>query len=274
MAKVTKRPSRAAGIESVKRRIVPLAEADPYLKILVYGRNGSGKTRLGGSGPRPFVVDCNDHGTKSIRNQPGDAFFADTWEDVVFAYWFLKQGGHGYETLVLDNLTMMQNLCSAFVLKEMQRDGLTDPKQASQREWGKIKQYMGPQILDFRNLPMHVVFIAQERTVDNDDEERTEKVPDMSPGVRAYATSCVDIIGRMQNKQFRRVNKDTKKEQIEWHNVLFTGETDDYTTKDRDRYIPRGFMVAPTVPRIVDAMKGKVDEPKAKKAKKRKKAKA
>jgi hypothetical protein len=265
--KQSKPRNRTAGIESVKRRIVPLSEADPYLKILVYGRNGQGKTRLGGSGPRPFVLDCNDHGTKSIRSQPGDAFFADTWEDVVFAYWFLKQGNHDYETLVLDNVTMMQNLCSAYVLKEIERDGLRDPKTASQREWGKIKQYMGPQLLDFRNLPMHVVFIAQERTVDNDDEERTERVPDLSPGVRAYATSCVDIIGRMLNRPLRRVNKDKKAEVVEWHNVLFTGETDDYVTKDRDRYIPRGVMVDPTIPKIVDAMKGKVDEPKPKKSK-------
>jgi hypothetical protein len=268
VAKAT-RVSRAQGIASVRDRIVPLSEADPFLKILVYGRNGQGKTRFGGSGPKPFVLDCNDHGTKSIRQQPGSAFFAEAWEDVVFAYWYLKQGGHGYETLVVDNLTMMQNLCSAFVLKEMKRDGLTDPKQASQREWGKIKNYMGPQILDFRNLPMHVVFIAQERTVDNDDEEKTERVPNMSPGVRGYAMDSVDIIGRMQNRPFRRARD--KKEVVEWHNVLFTGETDDYITKDRDRYIPKGFMIEPTVPKVIEAMKGKVDEPKPKKKKKEKK---
>lgn len=270
MAKATRRKvSRAEGIQSVRQRIVPLAEADPFIKILVYGINGSGKTRLGGSGPRPFVLDCNDHGTKSIRDRPGEAFFAQSWEDVVFAYWFLKQGGHDYETLVVDNLTMMQNLCSAFVLKEMARDGLTDPKQASQREWGKIKQYMGPQILDFRNLPMHVVFIAQERTVDNDDEERTERVPDMSPGVRAYATSCVDIVGRMRNRPFRRGKG--KGEQIEWHNVLFTGEADEYVTKDRDRYVPRGFMIDPTVPKIVQSMKDQGKTPDAPKKRKKEK---
>lgn len=269
MAKPAKRVSRTAGIESVRKRIVPLSEADPHLKILVYGLNGQGKTRFGGSGPKPFVLDCNEHGTKSIRSQPGDVFFADTWEDVVFCYWFLKQGGHEYETLVVDTLSQMQNLCSAFVLKEMARDGLTDPKQASQREWGKIKNYMGPQLLDFRNLPMHVVFLAQERKVDNDDEERSEKVPNLSPGVRAFAMDSVDIIGRMKNRPFRRANTDKKKEVVEWHNVLFTGETDDYITKDRDRYIPRGFMIDPTIPKIVDAMKGKVDEPK--KSKKRKK---
>lgn len=264
--------SREAGIKSVRERIVPLSEADPFLKCLIYGRNGQGKTRFAGSGPKPFVIDCNDHGTKSIADRDGDAFFADNWEDVIYAYWFLRQGGHGYQTLVLDNLTMMQNLCSNHILKENERDGFRDPKTMSQREWGILKKYMGPQILDFRNLPMHVIFIAQERTVDNEDEERTERVPDLSPGVRAYATGCVDIIGRVQNRPFRRGTKG-KKETIEWHSVLFTKENDEYVTKDRDRYIPNGAMIDPTVPRVVDQMKIKMaGKPKAKKAKKKAKA--
>lgn len=254
--------SIAEAIRTVEERLVPLAEADPYLKILVYGRNGQGKTRFAASGGKTFVLDCNDHGTKSIRQRPGKAFFAHSWEDVIFAYWFLKQGKHDYEVLAIDTITMMQNLCSTFVLKEMDRSHLTDPKQASQREWGKVKQYMGPLLLDFRNLPMHVVFIAQQRTVDNDDEERTEIVPNLSPGVRSYAMDAVDIIGRVQNRPFRRGRG--KEEKVEWHSVLFTGETEDYITKDRDRYIEKGFMIDPTIPRIVEAMKGKVDEPKKK----------
>lgn len=272
MAKKSSRSKREAAIASVRDRLVDLSDADPYLKLLAYGINGSGKTRLGGSGPSPFVLDCNDHGTKSIAERPGKAFFANNWEDVIYAYWFLRQGGHGYETLVLDNLTMMQNLCISHVLRENERDGLSDPKTMSRREWGILKEYMGPQILDFRNLPMHVVMIAQERTVENEDEERTEKVPDISPGVRAFATGSVDIIGRMQNRPFRRGTKDGK-ESVEWHSVLFTGETDDYLTKDRQRYVERGFMVEPTIPRIVEVMKTKMKGQPPKKAKKSKKGK-
>lgn len=257
---MAKQNKRAAGIASVRRRLVPLSKADPYAKVLVYGRNGTGKTRFGGSGPRPFVLDCNDHGTKSISERPGEAFFANNWSDVVFAYWFLKQGDHDFETCVLDNLTMMQNLCISHVLKQNERDGLANPKTMSQREWGILKEYMGPQILDFRNLPMHVVMIAQERTIENEDEERTERVPDMSPGVRGFATGSVDIIGRMQNRPFRR-GSGSKEERIEWHSVMFTGESEEYLSKDRKRYVERGFMVDPTVPRVVEAMKAKTHEP-------------
>jgi hypothetical protein len=108
--------------------------------------------------------------------------------------------------------------------------------------------------------------------VDNDDEEKTERVPNLSPGVRGYAMDAVDIIGRMQNRPFRRGKG--KEEKIEWHNVMFTGETDDYISKDRDRYIPRGFMVDPTLPKVVQAMKdqGKTpDSPKKKSGKKKEK---
>jgi hypothetical protein len=263
---------RAAGIASVERRIVDFADADPWVKLLAYGRNGSGKTRLGGSGPEPFLIDVNDRGTKSIRNIPGKAFPADTWEDIVYAYWYLKSGKHKYGTLILDNLTMMQMVCIRQVLKEgADRDATKDPKMMSQPMWGKVAELMVPQLLDFRNLPMHVVFIAQERTVDVDDEETTEKVPDLSPKIRAGATGCVDIIARMQNRPFVR-NKGTKDEKKEWHSVMFVGESDEYISKDRT-YSLGEYMVDPTIPKIIDRMKGVGLEEKPKKKKSKKKEK-
>lgn len=274
MAKRSSGGKRAAAIASVKSRIVDFADADPYVKALGYGRNGQGKTRFGGSGPEPFLIDINDRGTKSIRQIKGKAFPANTWEDVVHAYWYLKVGDHPFKTVILDNLTMMQFVCGRQVLKESEdRDPTKDPKTMSQREWGKLKEMMGPMLLDFRNLPMHVVFIAQERSVENEDEERTEKVPDLSPGVRAVATGCVDIIGRFQNRPFRR-GAGTKRETVEWHSVMFCGESDEYVTKDRTYSIGE-YMVDPTIPKIVEAMKnaGVEEKPKKKKSKKGKKAK-
>lgn len=261
---------RAAGIARVKSRIVDFADADPYVKILGYGRNGQGKTRFGGSGPEPFLIDVNDRGTKSIRAVKGKAFPADTWEDIVFAYWYLKSGDHNHETCILDNLTMMQYVCIRQVLKEgSERDATKDPKMMSQPMWGKVAEMMVPLLLDFRNLPMHVVFIAQERTVDNDEDETRERVPDLSPKIRAGATGCVDIIGRFQNRPFRR-GKDTKKETVEWHSVMFVGESEEYISKDRTHSLG-SHMVDPTIPKIVEAMKTAGLEEKPKKSKKGKK---
>lgn len=253
MAKGSK---REAAIKSVADRIIDVSDADPWIKALGYGRNGQGKTRFGASGPSPLIIDINERGTKSVRKVKGAKVFpADTWEDVVFGYWYLRSGKHPFKTCVLDTITMMQFVCGRQVLKESaDRDATKDPKMMSQPLWGKLKELMVPMLLDYRNLPMNVVFLAQERTVDNEDEERTERVPDLSPGIRAGATACVDVIGRFQNRPFRRVKKGAKKEEIEWHSVMFTGESDDYITKDQTGVIG-GSMIDPTIPKIVNLMK-------------------
>jgi hypothetical protein len=56
--------SRAQAIKSVKKRIVPVEEAEPYLRVLLYGRNKQGKTRTAVAAPNPLIIDINEHGTR------------------------------------------------------------------------------------------------------------------------------------------------------------------------------------------------------------------
>lgn len=254
---------KGKAIALVRRRIVPVSQAEPHLKVLVYGRNGMGKTRFACTAPKPLVVDMSEKGTKSVRTYPGvEVFHAKTWKDVVWAYWFLKAGGHDYESVVLDTLTGMQNLCMVQVLKESEdRDPTKDPKTASQRDWGKLAQLMKEQLLNFRNLDMHVVFTAQERTYDNEEEERLERVPDLSPGSRATATACVDIIGRMYQKERRTAVKGGK-ERVKWETRMLVGPHDDYTTKDRTGVLGR-IVVEPNIPEILEALNGNATQEEA-----------
>lgn len=245
--------NKESAIASVKKRIVSVREAEPYVKVLLYGRNGSGKTRTGGTAPKLFIIDIDEKGTKSIRNYPGvDVFHAKDWEDVTYAYWFLRSGDHDYESVMVDTITSMQNICMRRVLKEAEdRDPMKDPKAAGFKEWGKVAQMMKDQLLWFRNLPMHVIFIAQERSADNDEGEK-EKVPDLSPGSRATATACVDFIGRIYKKEVRVVNKKTKKETKAWETLMLIGSHEVYLTKDRSGVLPR-IVRKPTIPGLIEA---------------------
>lgn len=248
-------PPKRKAIEYVEEHIVDVSEAEPHLKVLVYGRNGQGKTRFACTAPKCLVIDIQEKGTMSVRKYKGVRVFkARNWQDVVWAYWYLKAGNHDYESVVIDTLTGMQNICMVQVLKESEdRDPLKDPKTASQRDWGKLAQLMKEQMLNFRNLPMHVIFTAQERTVDDPDEETTERVPDLSPGSRATATACVGIIGRIYKKEVRATSKG--KEVRGWETRLLVGPHDEYTTKDRTGVLGR-IMREPTIPKILQAMDG------------------
>lgn len=254
---------RRKAIKEVRGRIVPVSEAEPWIRIMAYGRNGSGKTRFAATGPKPLIIDVNEKGTKSVRRYKGaEVFPARSWEDITYAYWFLKSSRHEYETVVIDTLTNMQHMCMAHVLGEAEdRDPNRPPSMPDRRAWGHLAELMKPLILNFRNLPMHVAFTAQERTIGEEEEGTLEYVPDLSPGSRGVAMGAVDIIGRTYQKEVRTVKKEgeRRKEIKTWESRMLVGPHDEYTTKDRTGALGR-IIRKPTMQQIIDAAASSEEE--------------
>jgi len=240
-------------IERVERRIVGVDEAEPYVKILVYGRNGQGKTRFAATAPDVLIVDINERGTRSARQFPGvKVFHVKKWEDITYVYWYLRSGKHPFKSVALDTVTAMGMLCMTQVLREAEdRDPNKDPKLPVQRDWNKVTEMMKPLLLNFRNLPMNVIYVAQERIVGEEDEPG-EHVPDLSQANRKIATGAMEVIGRIYQKEVRAVNKRTKKEVKKWETRMLVGPHDEYVTKDRTGSLGR-IVQNPTVPLIIEA---------------------
>lgn len=214
-----------------------VGEAFEHLKILAYGQNGKGKTRFGASGPRPvLVIDCNEHGSLSIRNYEGVKIFPlETWADIDLAYWYLHKNSDGFQTVVIDTVTSLAQLCMKFVLgDEASRDPTKDPMMPGKREWGKVGELMRTEILKFRNLPMHTVFLAQERRgFTEDDDEAPEVFPEVSPSVRTTLTASVDIIGRMYVKEVVSKAEEGGKKGSRIEYRMQIGPSERFMTKDR-----------------------------------------
>jgi len=121
----------------------------------------------------------------------------DRWQDLNDVYWYLQSGTHNFETVVLDHVTNLQNVCMNFVLgDEVSRDASRDPDMPSRQAWGKVGQLMKTQIINFRNLPLNVVFLAQLRAteIDSGDEETFIKLgPEVSPSIQKVLTASVGI---------------------------------------------------------------------------------
>jgi hypothetical protein len=219
----------------VKSKIHPADNFD-VLKMLVYGQNGKGKTRFGASGPRDvLLVDCNERGSLSIRKFPGvEVFKAEVWTDIDLAFWHLHSGNHNYQTVVLDTVTAAAQLCMRFVLgDESSRDPTKDPDMPGKREWGKVGELMKTLILNFRNLDMHVIFLAQERRGFTEDEDEAPEIfPDVSPSVRTTLTASVDIIGHVFTKEVVKKGEKGKGETVASYRMLI-GPSERYITKDR-----------------------------------------
>lgn len=254
MAERTRPPNSA--LAKVARRVKSVDDIKPYVKVLAYGHNGSGKTRLCASAPKVLIIDINEEGTRSAAGSGTGAKYleANTWKDVGDFYWYLKSGKHPYKTVALDTVTAMQNMAMSFVLGEAEeRDPTRERSMPDKRSYGRAGELVKGMLLAYRNLPMHVIFTAQERTIkDEDTEEITDVTVDLPAGSRGVAMGCVGILGRMQPRQVRSVNRTTRKKTKKWVDTMVVGPHELIHTKDRT-YNLAPVVVNPTMPMFIEA---------------------
>ena len=211
----TKPKSRSEAIELASGLIQPVGEVEDYLAMLIYGRGGMGKTTFGASsGLKTIVIDFGEKGTLSVKKQPNVFVYrVQFWSELDWIYWYLKSGKHDYKVVVLDTVSSMAKIGMKWVLgDDASRDANRDPLMPTKQSWGKLGQLLGTAFDNWRNLPMHVIFNAHERSTTTEDEDTggtlIETHPALSPAPREALISVVHVVGRLFT---REVTKNTKK---------------------------------------------------------------
>jgi len=179
--------------DSVVGMIEEIDDIPLYPKILIFGEQGTGKTTFLGTLPRPLLVlDCNERGTMSIRGKGHKRIKVRNHQDLENIYWYLATQKHPFKSLAIDTTTQMADIVMAHVLREDGHEGIPH-----KGHWGGSTQLQKTLLIRFRNLPMPVAFAAQLKRLNEDDLEDDEKnkVPMMSPAVRAILGAAVDVIG-------------------------------------------------------------------------------
>lgn len=176
-------------------------EGESVMKALIYGPNGTGKNTISATFPGPrLLLDVNEKGTKSMVGSEGSFKRSiDKFEMFIMAYWYLKSGNHPYKTVIIDNITTLQEMALRYVMaKDSDVDLSKDMDMPNKRDWGGLSQVMKRWLIEYRNLDMNVVFLAQEKRSNDEDLESDEAsvFPQISPSVKAILGAAVDVIGR------------------------------------------------------------------------------
>jgi hypothetical protein len=216
----------------------------PYVKVCVFGPNGSGKTRFGASSPKPLILDMNEEGTRSAVGTGARVLPLTEWGDVPHVYWYLQSGKHQYETVVIDTATGMHKMAMEFVLYEAdERDPGRPSKQPRQQDYGRAGELTSSMLFAFRNLPMHIVILGQERVIREEDTglvlEHTLNLP---AGARAAVLDMVSITGHMEPRVRRGQMIDRMR----------VGPHNEYPTKDRTNQLG-DMVVRPTMSKVIRA---------------------
>ena len=228
----------ASRFDELRSRIRPVSEIDNGLKILLYGRSGTGKTTIASTFPGPtLLLDVREEGTDSVYDIEGiQVLPVQSWDDIELTYWMLATQPHNYKTVIIDTISMAQVQLVRDILEKEGREAM------SQQLWGEVSGKMQTVILGYRDLPMNVVFLAHDRIRESeegeDDTLEPEVGPALIPSVAKTLNGAVSIVGNTYVAEKVTQVKGKVKRRIEYRVRL--GPHAFYTTKVRK---PKGYRV-------------------------------
>lgn len=251
-----------------------------HRSFVFYGRSGTGKTSLASTFPKPILyMDVKDKGTDSIMDVAKIKLLTvDEIDDFELAYWWLKENPKAYKTVVIDTMSQLQQIA---IVEQSIKKGKKDTSRAgdwgslTKRDWGDIAADLKEWIIRYRDLPMNVVFIAQDRSFNFDsDENEDEGVimpeigPALMPSVTKVLNAAVSMIGNtfIREKTIIKEVRGKKRERRRMEFCLRVGPNPVYTTKIRK---PRSIeapelIVDPSYEEIMEVIKGEVNGTKSK----------
>ena len=152
--------------------------ASEFIKCLVYGRSGIGKTPLIATAPKPLIIS-SEKGLLSLKGKNIPVMMIENHEDLEEAYDFITTNpkAKNFETIALDSISDIAEAVLAY-FKKNPKDGNTHPQAA----YGSMADELLPLIKKFRDIPdKHVYFIAKSKLMKDDYTGITSWMP-MMPG--------------------------------------------------------------------------------------------
>lgn len=136
------------------------------IKAVIYGGSGTWKTTFWGSCPKPIFASA-EGGLLSISHLNPDYVEIKTLDDLRWLLSFLRNNKWDYETVVIDSITEISEIIKVGIERKSGRG-------MQFQDYGTLSKTIREILRGFRDLDMHVVFIAQEKY--EKDGDKIEKI--------------------------------------------------------------------------------------------------
>lgn len=220
-----------------------------YCKALFFAPAGAGKTVLMGTAEldertSPMLLLDFEGGTESLAGLDVDIAEIKTWEDYNEAYELLSSGDHNYKSVGIDSISETHKWA---LLTIVNKKGPTrkEPDLIEQGDYGVATTQMRRMLRHFRDLPMHVFFVAHAKEIEIPREGRV-RVPDLAGQMAEEVSGLVSVQGYLA--QFEEDGK--------LHRTLLLHSFPRYRIKARTPWevvVPEE-LIDPTVTQVLDAL--------------------
>lgn len=193
--------------------IISLEDTDESINLLVYGPSGVGKTVFGGSAENVLILGV-ENGTVSAKRQKSkaDLWPVSHWDDIEEAYeWLYDNPDHGYDWIVIDSITQMQQLLLRNILelavKENGNRDLDIPAIQDHQKWQNMFKRF---VLAYCDLEVNVLFTALVRNEEDEEGEQFVTPDIQGKGYQMSQAICgmMSAYGYMQVKRKKVKAKD------------------------------------------------------------------
>lgn len=242
--------------------------------LLIYGSNKKGKTRMAASaGIAHTLLLDPEHGTDLMLHLDPNVWDIESWEELDDFYNYMKvEGCKRYRWVADIGLTRIHNMALRYIMGiSEERDLTRKPGIVDRRDHGKAGELTKGFITNMHNLPIGVIFTAQEKTTKAGDDDPPDfhpmTIPDIPDGPRKHVNSLVDCIGRIYIEEVDVKVRKGDQEFIEPRMMrkLRIGPHEDYDTGYRSDFELPEVINNPTIPKLVTLMEtGELPKPKPK----------
>lgn len=230
-------PNMAGSVKNIATRaplfrIEPMEEAERYLKFMVYGEYGSGKTLLAASSVqvpamRDVLLISAESGDRTLKDSDEDAFDEiDTIKchnfkqvsaivDYLRTHCRLRDANdieglraqeeqyrgeardepRKYQTVIIDSISEVEQYALYHLLGVTERTSIIeDVASAEFKEYKQLNIAMKRMLRSFRDLPMHVMFICAQGYV-QDENKRKTYAPQLTGKLSSQVQGFMDLVG-------------------------------------------------------------------------------
>jgi phage nucleotide-binding protein len=170
-------------------------EKNTKLKVLIYGKQGSGKTLVGKCTGRTLLLSL-EKGHRTLANAKNkiDIMVPTSTDELRECYLYAMQNKDEYDTIIIDSITEVSNI----ILDELQKDDYYGDPKNSLKLWNEVAQIQIKILKSFRDIEgVNVVLIALEDSVE--ENYKTKYYP-LLDGKKAqkFTPALYDLILRFE----------------------------------------------------------------------------